>query len=254
MAFAAYLANVASKIAHDPRKLGRVFERRYWMHLYWMARFGSRSDLHASRWQFTGDFAHRNYRSYDEYVAQQAKKIEDANFRRKLESLEDEQYQGFRRRFGLAPEIVGHRTVLCLGARLGTEVRAFKDMDFFAVGIDLNPGGGNVHVLSGDFHRLAFADGTVDIVYTNVLDHAFDLEKVMGETRRVLSDRGIAFVEIIRGTDEGYLPQEYESIAWKTARGFADRLAEVGGMKLVAFRTHDQIQDPFWSQAVFTKN
>jgi ubiquinone/menaquinone biosynthesis C-methylase UbiE len=126
-------------------------------------------------------------------------------------------------------------------------------MGFFAVGIDLNPGGSNTQVLTGDFHNLAFGDGTVDVVYTNVLDHAFDLQKVMSEVKRVLSPAGVAFIEIIRGTDEDYMPQEYESIAWKTARAFADRLAAESGLKLIAFRTHTDIDDPYWSQAILAR-
>jgi SAM-dependent methyltransferase len=253
MSFAEYVVNVISKLVREPKKVRQLFDSRYWKHLYWMARFGTKSDLHESRWKFAGDFAQRNYQSYDDYTRQQSSKIEDKTFRKRLESLEDEQHRGFLRRFAMASEIAGKRTVLCLGARLGTEVRAFKDMGFFAVGIDLNPGAKNCHVLSGDFHNLAFGDGTVDVVYTNVLDHAFDLEKVMSETRRVLSPTGIALIEIIRGTDEGYLPQEYESIAWKTARGFAEKLAELSGLKLIAFRTNVDIDDPFWNQAVLAK-
>lgn len=40
-------------------------------------------------------------------------------------------------------------TVLCLGARLGGEVRAFKSHGATALGIDLNPGEGNMDVVAG---------------------------------------------------------------------------------------------------------
>jgi SAM-dependent methyltransferase len=253
MSLVSYVSQSISKIIADPRKIRRLVDPRAWRHAYWMARFGTTSDLHESRWSFDGEFGRRRYKSYQDYVSHQASKVDDPAFRRKLEEQEEEQYQGFRRRFALAPEISGKRTVLCLGARLGTEVRAFKDMGFFGIGVDLNPGGANSHVVRGDFHHLAFPDGSVDVVYTNVLDHAFDLERVMGEVRRVLSADGVALIEVIRGTDEGYLPQEYESVAWKTARGFADKLAEISGMPLISFRTHTEVGDLYWNQAVLAK-
>ena len=46
--------------------------------------------------------------------------------------------------------------MLCLGARLGTEVRALHNLGYFAIGIDLNPGVDNPYVLMGDFHKLVF--------------------------------------------------------------------------------------------------
>ena len=49
------------------------------------------------------------------------------------------------------------RTVLCLAARIGTEVKAFLDLGCFAIGIDLNPGTDNRYVVHGDFHDLQFA-------------------------------------------------------------------------------------------------
>lgn len=47
-------------------------------------------------------------------------------------------------------------TVLCLAARIGTEVKAFFDIGCFAVGIDLNPGENNRYVVYGDFHDIQF--------------------------------------------------------------------------------------------------
>jgi SAM-dependent methyltransferase len=252
MSFTSYVSQSFSKIVANPTKIRRLLDLRAWKHAYWMARFGTASDLHESRWRFEGNFGQRRYRSYQEYKAHQSSKIDDSAFRRKLEALEEEQYLGFRKRFALAPEIAGKKTILCLGARLGTEVRAFKDMGFFGVGVDLNPGGANPHVVVGDFHALMFSDGSVDVVYTNVLDHAFDLDKVMKEVRRVLAPDGVAFIELIRGTDEGYLPQEWESVTWKTARGFAEKLAQISEMRLIAFRTNTEIDDLYWNQAVLS--
>jgi hypothetical protein len=48
----------------------------------------------------------------------------------------------------------------------------------FSVGIDLNPGPRNGYVLHGDFHNIIFADASIDAVYTNALDHSFDLQEL----------------------------------------------------------------------------
>jgi SAM-dependent methyltransferase len=109
-------------------------------------------------------------------------------------------------------------TVLCLGARLGTECLAFKDLGCFAVGIDLNPGDQNLHVLHGDFHNLQFPDKSVDHVFTNALDHVFELAQVMQEIRRVLRPSGLFIAEIVRGSGDidGREPGAFESYWWES--------------------------------------
>jgi SAM-dependent methyltransferase len=109
--------------------------------------------------------------------------------------------------------VAGSRA-LCLGARSGAEVQAFIRCGAFAVGIDLNPGLKNKYVLVGDFHKLVFATGSLDVVYTNSLDHVYDFDKMMGEAHRVLTPGGLLIVEAIRGYKEGGNPGEFESFAW----------------------------------------
>ena len=133
-------------------------------------------------WERRDGFAARRYESYDAYLKHQAFKLGTVGER--LEETEAEDFQEFKRRFeGCAP-LRSARSVLCLGARLGTEVKALHALGLFAVGIDLNPGERNALVLVGDFHELVFPDGSIDAVYTNALDHVFDLSRVVGEVRR----------------------------------------------------------------------
>jgi SAM-dependent methyltransferase len=108
------------------------------------------------------------------------------------------------------------QSVLCLGARLGTEVKAFLDHGCFAVGIDLNPGKSNYYVLRGDFHNLQFADRSVDVVFSNSVDHVFDLEKFVKEVVRVLKSGGLLVIEVGRGRKEGGSSGFYESLHWAT--------------------------------------
>ncbi len=106
-------------------------------------------------------------------------------------------------------------SVLCLGARLGAEVRAFIDRGCFAVGLDLNPGEGNRHVLYGDFHQLHFASDSVDVIFTNALDHVFNLSIFINQICRVLKPNGLLIMDLVRGSGEGVKPSVYESLFWE---------------------------------------
>jgi ubiquinone/menaquinone biosynthesis C-methylase UbiE len=137
----------------------------------------------------------------------------------------------FRRRFEPVP-LAPHSSVLCLAARLGSEVEAFISLGHFAIGIDLNPGPDNPFVVSGDFHALQFADHSVDCVYTNSLDHAFDIEKITREVRRVLKPGGMFLLEAVAGHEEGYLVGPHDTTHWPTAAQFAATVARIGGFSI----------------------
>jgi SAM-dependent methyltransferase len=160
----------------------------------------------------SGSFISRRYGSYEDYLAHQATKLETIDLR--------EYDVAYRRllaeRLRAAGHVQGDFRVLCLAARLGTEVRAFQDLGCFAVGIDLNPGDVNRHVLHGDFHEVQFPDGSADVVFTNSLDHALEPPRVLAEVRRLLSARGLFVVEASLGSDEGFSPREYEAFYWDT--------------------------------------
>ena len=59
------------------------------------------------------------------------------------------------------------KSILCVGARLGGEVRAFTRLGALAVGIDFNPGVRNAWSMWGDATRLQFADSAFDFVCTS---------------------------------------------------------------------------------------
>jgi ubiquinone/menaquinone biosynthesis C-methylase UbiE len=56
---------------------------------------------------------------------------------------------------------------------------------------------------SGDFHCLQFPTASTDVVFTNSLDHAFDIKQVAIEVKRVLKPGGRLVLEIGRGLAEG---------------------------------------------------
>lgn len=204
------------------------------------------------RWQRadTG-FAARRYTSYEDYVQHQASKL-DAVYERRKEKDEVEIFE-FQRRFSTCAELVGKRVVLCLGARLGTEVKALHQLGYFGIGIDLNPGPSNEWVLYGDFHRLAFPDGAVDAVYTNALDHVFDLGRVLVEARRVLNADGVLIVDLLPGYEEGFTPGEFEATHWPRAEALLLEIERLGALHRLSFRDLGLKGRDRWMQAVFAK-
>ena len=153
----------------------------------------------------------RRYDSYEAYLEHQKAKLEIHDFA----NYDAEFRAALRERLSAIDVPWPGKTVLCLGARIGTEVKAFLDLGCFAVGIDLNPGEENRYVVHGDFHDLQFAPGSVDIVYTNSLDHAFDIDRIAKEVFKVLKPDGLLIVEAVQGRDQGVNPGFFESFFWR---------------------------------------
>lgn len=206
---------------------------------------------------FNGDWAHggtvskRRYASYGAYLDHQKSKLETV--RSRLEKNREEALENFVRRFESCEQLKPRSRVLCLGARLGTEVEAFIRLGHFAVGIDLNPGEENQFVVTGDFHRLVFADDSVDVVYANCLDHLFDLKAVGGEISRVLQPGGIAITDLVNGYEEGFIAGGFEAVHWARAEEFAGQLAEASGLQLEGQRSLAPFGKEHWCQAVLRK-
>ncbi len=166
------------------------------------------------RWKTAADekqFRQRDYSSYEQYVRHQQSKFKyldlsdyDRNYRRQL----NERLQSLSC-------LKKGASVLCLGARQGTEVKAFLDLGCFAVGIDLCPGKENKFVLYGDFHDLQFPAESADVIFTNSLDHLFDAKKMLGEVARVLKPDGVLIIEAIHGEAQATAPDHYASFWWQ---------------------------------------
>ncbi len=185
-------------------------------------------------WRREDDFARRAYASYEDYLAHQASKLDKVADR--LRQNEEDVFQEFKERFESCAELSGARTVLCLAARLGTEVRALHALGYFAVGLDLNPGDDNPYVLKGDFHAIVFPPGSVDAIYCNSIDHVFDLAKMVTETRRVLCPGGVFLAEFEIGFEEGYTPGDFEAMHWRSADVLVEQIQELGGFEVESVR------------------
>ncbi len=189
-------------------------------------------------WDGSPEFRQRRYETYEAYAEHQASKLKRLNL---------EKYTpGFKA--ALAPRIEalkpiirtkGHN-VLCLAARNGAECEAWTEAGFLAIGIDLNPGENNRFVVCGDFHALQFPDGMFDLVFTNSLDHVFELGKVVDEASRVLAPGGLFVAEVVRGSKDegGREPGPYEAAWWDHASIVRDEIAR-HGFELVATNPFD---------------
>ena len=169
----------------------------------------------------------RSYESYEAYLEHQKAKLETHDF-----ADYDVAFRTALRERLAALEISWPgRTVLCLAARIGTEVKAFLDLGCFAIGIDLNPGKENRYVVHGDFHDLQYAPSSIDVVYTNSLDHAFDIDRIAMEILKVLKPGGLFIVEAVQGRDQGVNPGFFESFFWKNIDELV-RVFENAGFKV----------------------
>jgi SAM-dependent methyltransferase len=202
----------------------------------------------SSRWQKESELARRHYANYEEYLEHQSSKLD--RIKDRLERHEEDAYADFLSRFASCEPLTSMRNVLCLGARLGTEVKAFHALGKFAVGLDLNPGPDNKYVLPGDFHAVVFPDGSVDAVYTNALDHAFELERLVMEVKRLLRPGGIFVIDHVKGFEEGFVPGEYESLHWDKSDTLIRRVCAAGGFELVHSRKLDTKDKYDWIQSV----
>ncbi len=180
-------------------------------------------------WQTTPDaegLLRRDYATYEEYVLHQQQKLDEllkvkGGFSRdNILSYRLTFYARFRHLPGLLPP---EATILCLGARQGTEVEVLRDLGFKnAIGLDLNPGPDNPFVKPGDFMRLEQPDNSVDFIYTNCLDHAFDLDKFFAGNARVLKPDGYVLYDF--GLSEQVGGGAFEAVSWTRAEDLLPKL------------------------------
>jgi SAM-dependent methyltransferase len=134
----------------------------------------------------------REYKNYEEYITHQSQKL--ALHKKKVAITDKEVENTVYNRY--KGSNVASKSILCLAARLGGEVRAFKKLGALAIGIDIAPGDKNPDVLYGDFHQLEFPDKSFDIVFSNAIDHVLYLDKYLSEASRVLTNDGIFILEL----------------------------------------------------------
>ena len=200
------------KMFQNPGRWRELLRPRRWRQFFHVAIFYFRT---GNRWQTEpsdSSFERRVYRSYPDYLHCQEAKLEYLD----LSRYEAEYQRLLGERLARVDGLKKGAAVLCLGARLGAEVRAFHDSGCFAVGLDLNPGKQNCYVLPGDFHQIQFPAESADVIFSNSLDHVFAMDRFIAEIRRVLKPGGLLILEAMRGRAEGVSPDPYASFWWKS--------------------------------------
>ena len=170
----------------------------------------------------------RDYADYDEYLTHQKLKLEElVKIKGGFSNFDIFDYRlKFYTRFRHLPALLSPEArILCCGARQGTEVDVLRDLGFRnARGIDLNPGPDNPLVEQGDMMKLTATDESLDLIYTNCVDHSFDLDAMIGEHARALKPGGYLLYDIAFNDDEG--AGVWESIMWDHEEDVVRRLME----------------------------
>jgi hypothetical protein len=157
----------------------------------------------------------RDYESYDEYVTHQSLKLMELLKLRggfSNEAIADYRMKFYRRFRHLHCYLPYSAVIVCAGARQGTEVEVLRDLGFRnAIGIDLNPGPNNLYVVKGDFMNMEYEDNSIDCLYTNCIDHAFDLKSFFAEHARVVKPNGYVIYDFSEIGDTG----AFEAVGWE---------------------------------------
>ena len=175
----------------------------------------------------------RKYKNYQHYLDHQREKLSTKmeHFQGKFEH----RVKNFIKRLAVVSPNIPGKKVLCLAARLGEEVVAFRELGYTeAIGIDLNPGPDNEYVIEGDFHDIPFEDEQFDGIYCNCLDHARDLRKVSQECARVMKPNGLLVLDVPFAQpykDHNYKKNikkknKYEALIWDTLDDVLNNFSE----------------------------
>jgi hypothetical protein len=127
----------------------------------------------------------RYYSSYQDYLTHQAEKTNNPELPKRHQLNWDRTVIAFRKTFEILKPILPHDAVgLCLGARCGEEVAALRSLGYQnTYGIDIVP-----HpplVRQGDMNRVECRDHSYDFLFSNAIDHAYDIETFLGEVNRI---------------------------------------------------------------------
>jgi len=190
---------------------------------------------------------------YSKYVELQGRKINSQ--RERFIRTIPKRIKKFKRFFSPVLQHINPGRVLCLGARTGCEVKAFIELGFKdSVGIDLHPA--QDFVLVGDWHNLQFPDNSFKNIFTNAIDHCFDLTKMINEIKRVLIPGGIFFLAVskhqmlVNHEDrELYMKQKGNNfLFWATNKDLAEVIQKFG----FTLKTSIQVGKN-WEYLVFKK-
>lgn len=134
------------------------------------------------------------YPTYDEYINHQRTKTEDPVRRLTWGTDEwDNRVNWFTELFYQNKDIITQcKNSLCVCARMGHEVAALQNYGLESIGIDIVPS--RPLVIKGDMHRLDFTSNSLDLIFSNSIDHSLYPSKFISEIERVLKPGGYCFL------------------------------------------------------------
>jgi len=164
---------------------------------------------------------------YTEYARRQGRKANNPEKRKILIGKIPNRIKKFEKFFIQAQSFLLPGSILCLGARTGCENKAATNLGFDAVGIDLFPL--DSAVLKADWHNIPFENNSFDNVYTNAVDHCYDVERLAKEIHRVLKKGGRFYFQVSKKqmlktkTDrEKYMKESSNFLFWDDGKALAD--------------------------------
>jgi SAM-dependent methyltransferase len=134
----------------------------------------------------------RDYENYEKYLDHQKEKTGNPARRERLNAAFSKRETYFINRLKGTLERIhldSRSKVVCLGSRMGEEVSAWRKLGFQdSIGTDLIAN--QPYVVVEDFHNLSFEDETIDIFYSNSIDHSNDPPRMFSEISRCLKASG----------------------------------------------------------------
>ena len=205
------------------RRLRKELDPEYTFEYHQQNKNPIRNKHHGTEgWRKNADtINYREYEDYDEYLLHQTLKYQEI-LKGGGSLLKNRTIVSYRlkfyRRFRHLPKFLPHAaTILCAGARQGTEVEVLRDLGYVnAYGIDLEPGPDNRLVKQGDFMNLDAEKSSIDMIYCNSLDHAFELDMVFAEHARVLKPDEYVMYDLAMGQFDG--PSPFEAVRWESEK------------------------------------
>ena len=147
---------------------------------------------------FNKGFKSRDYKNYEVYLNHQKSKFKRMESR--LETSFDRRFKEFHEGFNKF-NLKNKSTILCLGSRDGAEVKAFRELGYLAIGIDLTFPKNNCFTHFGDFQNIPYPKNVFDLAYTNCFDHIQSPKIFLKEIRRILDKNGLFVADLTLGAD-----------------------------------------------------
>tara|TARA_Y100001978_G_C23580821_1_gene378877 strand:+ start:51 stop:743 length:693 start_codon:yes stop_codon:yes gene_type:complete len=141
---------------------------------------------------------HKNYSDYLKH--QKDKTTNPEKIKIWLGKEWDIKYYGFLEIFKRNKQYLKNKKkALCLGSRTGQEVKALYDLGIDALGIDLVPF--PPYTIEGDIHNINIAKNSIDLIFTNIVDHSLYPERFCSEMARVCKKNGHIIIHLQKGID-----------------------------------------------------